>query len=61
MKKRKSAVPIVGALLPFFKECKKRGKVKFPLEKKEKGEYKGFLFLFPGTKDAVDVIISRSL
>jgi hypothetical protein len=34
---------------------------KFPLEKKEKGGYKGFLFLFPSTKDAFDVIISWSL
>jgi hypothetical protein len=43
MKKRKSVVPIVGALLSFFKGYKKTGKVKFPLEKKGKGGYKGFL------------------
>lgn len=61
MRKRKSGVPIVGTLLHFFKECKGSRKVKFPLEKKEKGGYKGFLLLFPCTKDAFDVILVRSL
>jgi hypothetical protein len=41
--------------------CNKIIDNKFPLEKKEKGGYKEFLFLFPSTKDAFDVIPSRSL